>query len=293
MSQNTNNTIIKFKEIDHLINESATAVSFENVYFSYNEDRVILKDVSFEINKNEYVCIIGHNGSGKSTISKVLTGLLKPASGKIKLFGIEINEVNLKFLRNNIGIVFQNPDNQFVGITAEDDIAFGLENRKVPSHQIWDIIAEAAQAAGVYDLLKRESLELSGGQKQRVAIASVLAINPEVIIFDESTSMLDPKGKKELKELMIGLRDVTKKTIISITHDMEEVINADKVIVMKAGEVQFIGKPQDVFENEDKLKAMNLDIPFTLKLSKLLKQSGLDVDLTLNNKELIKRICQK
>nr|WP_318032054.1 energy-coupling factor transporter ATPase [Ureaplasma sp. ES3154-GEN] len=275
------------------MNESATAVSFENVYFSYNEDRVILKDVSFEINKNEYVCIIGHNGSGKSTISKVLTGLLKPASGKIKLFGIEINEVNLKFLRNNIGIVFQNPDNQFVGITAEDDIAFGLENRKVPSHQIWDIIAEAAQAAGVYDLLKRESLELSGGQKQRVAIASVLAINPEVIIFDESTSMLDPKGKKELKELMIGLRDVTKKTIISITHDMEEVINADKVIVMKAGEVQFIGKPQDVFENEDKLKAMNLDIPFTLKLSKLLKQSGLDVDLTLNNKELIKRICQK
>ncbi|MCV3754014.1 energy-coupling factor transporter ATPase [Ureaplasma zalophigenitalium] len=292
MVDNINNTI-KFKDIDNLVHDSETAVSFENVFFSYNEDRVILKDVSFEINQNEYVCIIGHNGSGKSTISKVLTGLLKPASGAIKLFGIQINEVNLKFLRNNIGIVFQNPDNQFVGITAEDDIAFGLENRKVPPHQMWDIIAEAAKAAGVYDLLKRESLELSGGQKQRVAIASVLAINPSVIIFDESTSMLDPKGKRELKDLMIGLRDVAKKTIISITHDMEEVINADKVIVMKAGEVQFIGKPQDVFENEEKLKAMNLDIPFTLKLSKLLKQSGLNVDLTLNNKELIKRICQK
>lgn len=279
--------------IDKLIENSEVAVEFENVTFGYTEDIIVLNNVSFKINSNEYVCIIGHNGSGKSTISKVLTGLLKPKSGKIKLFGVEISAVNLKYLRNNIGIVFQNPDNQFVGITAEDDIAFGLENRKVPSDKMWDIIYEAASATGVEHLLKKESLELSGGQKQRVAIASVLAINPKVIIFDESTSMLDPKGKIELKDLMVSLRDIAKKTIISITHDMEEVVRADKVIVMSKGEVQYIGTPKEVFANEENLKKMKLDIPFTLKLSKLLKEQGLDVDLTLENEELIKSICQK
>ena len=221
MSHNDKNTHnYQISSLDKIINDSSVALEFENVYFAYTEERMILKNVSFTINDNEYVCVIGHNGSGKSTISKVLTGLLKPKSGVIKLFGIEISAANLKYLRNNIGIVFQNPDNQFVGITAEDDIAFGLENRKVPPNKMWDIINDAAVATGIEDLLKKESLELSGGQKQRVAIASVLAINPKVIIFDESTSMLDPKGKNELKELMVSLRDVAKKTIISITHDI-------------------------------------------------------------------------
>ncbi|WP_051675922.1 energy-coupling factor transporter ATPase [Ureaplasma canigenitalium] len=272
---------------------STVAVEFQNVFFGYNEDRTVLKDVSFSINKNEYICIIGHNGSGKSTISKVLTGLLKPQQGTIKLFGIEISAVNLKYLRNNIGIVFQNPDNQFVGITAEDDIAFGLENRKVPQNKMWDIINEAAGALDIQDLLKKESLELSGGQKQRVAIASVLAINPKVIIFDESTSMLDPKGKNELKDLMVSLRDVAQKTVISITHDMEEVVRANRVIVMNDGQVQFIGTPEEVFQDEEKLHQMQLDIPFTLKLSKLLRENGMDVKLTLKNEELINSICHK
>lgn len=278
--------------LDQAIDASKIAIEFQNVVFSYTEERTVLKNVSFSIDANEYVCIIGHNGSGKSTISKVLTGLLKPSSGIIKLFGIEISAVNLKYLRNNIGIVFQNPDNQFVGITAEDDIAFGLENRKVPQNKMWDIINEAAGALDIQHLLKKESLELSGGQKQRVAIASVLAINPKVIIFDESTSMLDPKGKSELKDLMVSLRDVAKKTIISITHDMEEVVRADKVIVMNNGEVQFIGIPKDIFADEEKLVKMKLDIPFTLKLAKLLKEKGMKIDLTLDNEELISQICQ-
>lgn len=278
--------------LDQAIDASKIAIEFQNVVFSYTEERTVLKNVSFSIDANEYVCIIGHNGSGKSTISKVLTGLLKPSSGIIKLFGIEISAVNLKYLRNNIGIVFQNPDNQFVGITAEDDIAFGLENRKVPQNKMWDIINEAAGALDIQHLLKKESLELSGGQKQRVAIASVLAINPKVIIFDESTSMLDPKGKSELKDLMVSLRDVAKKTIISITHDMEEVVRADKVIVMNNGEVQFIGTPKDIFADEEKLVKMKLDIPFTLKLAKLLKEKGMKIDLTLDNEELISQICQ-
>ncbi len=279
--------------LDNAIENSTVAVEFQNVFFGYNEDRTVLKDVSFSINKNEYICIIGHNGSGKSTISKVLTGLLKPQQGTIKLFGIEISAVNLKYLRNNIGIVFQNPDNQFVGITAEDDIAFGLENRKVPQNKMWDIINEAAGALDIQDLLKKESLELSGGQKQRVAIASVLAINPKVIIFDESTSMLDPKGKNELKDLMVSLRDVAQKTVISITHDMEEVVRANRVIVMNDGQVQFIGTPEEVFQDEEKLHQMQLDIPFTLKLSKLLRENGMDVKLTLKNEELINSICHK
>lgn len=278
--------------LDQAIDASKIAIEFQNVVFSYTEERTVLKNVSFSIDANEYVCIIGHNGSGKSTISKVLTGLLKPSSGIIKLFGIEISAVNLKYLRNNIGIVFQNPDNQFVGITAEDDIAFGLENRKVPQNKMWDIINEAAGALDIQHLLKKESIELSGGQKQRVAIASVLAINPKVIIFDESTSMLDPKGKSELKDLMVSLRDVAKKTIISITHDMEEVVRADKVIVMNNGEVQFIGTPKDIFADEEKLVKMKLDIPFTLKLAKLLKEKGMKIDLTLDNEELISQICQ-
>lgn len=293
MSHNDKNTHnYQISSLDKIINDSSVAIEFQNVYFAYTEERMILKNVSFTINDNEYVCVIGHNGSGKSTISKVLTGLLKPKSGVIKLFGIEISAANLKYLRNNIGIVFQNPDNQFVGITAEDDIAFGLENRKVPPNKMWDIINDAAVATGIEDLLKKESLELSGGQKQRVAIASVLAINPKVIIFDESTSMLDPKGKNELKELMVSLRDVAKKTIISITHDMEEVVKADKVIVMSNGEVQYIGTPQEIFANEERLLKMQLDIPFTLKLAKTLKEKGLKIDLTLNNEELIEKICK-
>ncbi len=268
------------------------AVEFTNVSYGYTKERLALEDVSFSIDEGEYVCIIGHNGSGKSTVSKVLTGLLKPQKGYIKLFTEKISLANLKFLRNNIGIVFQNPDNQFIGMTAEDDIAFGLENRKVPREMIWDIILRAAEAVNITQLLKKESSELSGGQKQRVAIASILAINPKVIIFDESTSMLDPKGKVELKELMVKLRDEAMKTVISITHDMEEVIRADKVIVMDQGHVIKFGKPSEVFENEKFLQEIKLDVPFTLKLSRLLKEkSNKEINLTLDHKELIKQIC--
>ena len=269
------------------------AIEFDNVYFSYIENIPVLQNVSFQIFKNEYVCIIGHNGSGKSTISKVLAGLLKPQSGEIRLFNEAISVENIKKLRNNIGIVFQNPDNQFVGLTVEDDIAFGLENRKVPREKMKEIIQLTAQSIGISDLLTKEPNQLSGGQKQRVAIAGILAINPEVMLFDESTSMLDPKGKKELKQLMYDLRHKAHKTIISITHDMEEVVNADKVIMMDKGKVVAIGTPNEVFVNEANLQNMKLDFPFTLKLATLLNQNGVEVKKTLEYHELIKELCQK
>lgn len=279
--------------MDQIIdNNKKVVVEFDKIHFSYVENLPILKNVNFQIFENEYVCIVGHNGSGKSTISKVLTGLLKPQSGTIKLFNTEIGQDNLKFLRNNIGIVFQNPDNQFVGLTVKDDIAFGLENRKVPRDKMLDIIYKAAEAVGVVDLLDKEPAELSGGQKQKVAIASVLAINPNIMIFDESTSMLDPKGKQELKELMLDLIKYANKTIISITHDMEEVVNADKVIVMQKGQVFLIGRPKEVFSDKASLEMVKLDFPFSLELSTMLKNKGIISDTTLDYEELIGMICQ-
>lgn len=268
------------------------AIEFSHITFGYTPDMINLDDVSFTIYENEYVCIIGHNGSGKSTLSKVLTGLLKPQNGKIKLFDQEITQTNLKHLRDNVGIVFQNPDNQFIGLTPEDDIAFGLENRKVSPSKMKPIIKEVAKAVNITNLLKLDAQKLSGGQKQRVAIASVLAINPKIIIFDESTSMLDPKGKADLKELMLILKNKYHKTIVSITHDMEEVVNADKVIILKAGKLQRIGTPSEVFENEKFLKEIQLDIPFNLDLSKQLSEKNSKIKPTLKLENLIKQLYE-
>lgn len=269
-----------------------TIVEFKNITFGYNPEVMVLNDINFSILENEYICIIGHNGSGKSTISKVLTGLLKPMSGELYIKDNLIDHTNINFIRSNIGIVFQNPDNQFIGITAEDDIAFGLENRRIPQEKMKDIIIQAAKSVEVDKLLSLESQKLSGGEKQRVAIASILAINPSIIIFDESTSMLDPKGKKELKELMLFLRDKKDKTVISITHDMEEVINADKVIVLNKGKIASQGKPEVIFTDEDELKKMALDFPFILKISCGLNKSNSKIKRTLNRSELVKNICQ-
>lgn len=269
-----------------------SVISFKNVNFSYVEGTPVLNDVSFDIYSNEYVCIIGHNGSGKSTISKVLTGLLKPNSGQVEILNQIISIDTIKDIRNNIGIVFQNPDNQFIGLTVEDDIAFGLENRRYPRKLMKNTIGIVAKIANIESLINKEPNQLSGGQKQRVAIASVLAINPEIIIFDESTSMLDPKGKEELKEIILDLKNKAKKTIISITHDMEEVIRADRVIVMEKGVVVANDKPENIFTDSKRMQELKLDFPYTLKLSYLLNEKFNQIPKTLNSKELIDSICQ-
>lgn len=276
-------------------NEKEVAVEFNNINFSYNLDPNLLnlKNINFKIFENEYVCIIGHNGSGKSTISKVLTNILKPLSGEIKIFGTPINYYNNKFLRDNVGIIFQNPDSQFIGLTTEYDIAFGLENKKIDPLEMRNIINEVAKTIDITHLLDKDSVSLSGGQKQRVAIASVLAMNPRIMIFDESTSMLDPRGKKELKQIMLDLKRDANKTIISITHDMDEVLNADKVIVLEKGEIKMIGKPNEIFVDEVSLKRMSLDFPFLIKLSKQLKDKNVLSKITINLKELVDEVCKK
>jgi energy-coupling factor transport system ATP-binding protein len=270
--------------------EKVKAVRFNNVSFGYTDNTTMLDQVSFSIYENEYVCIIGQNGSGKSTLSKVLTGLLQPRSGTIELFGQVVNKLNIKHLRDNIGIVFQNPDNQFIGLTAEDDIAFGLENRKVDPKRMYDIILTVARMVNIENLLTMEAVKLSGGQKQRVAIASVLAINPKVIIFDESTSMLDPKAKKELKNLMLVLKNRFNKTVISITHDMEEVTNADRVIIMNKGKLLKTGTPKEIFEDRHFLQEVSLDVPFSLQLAKSLIALKMDIQPNLHVNDLVEQI---
>ncbi|MCF0125848.1 MAG: energy-coupling factor transporter ATPase [Clostridia bacterium] len=280
------------------ISSNIPAVSFSNVVFSYDakSPTPTIKGISFDIHQGEYMCIVGSNGSGKSTISKIIVGLLKPKSGEIKIFGNILNNLTIKSIRNNVGIIFQNPDNQFIGLTAEDDIAFGLENNKINSTVMFDIITTAANIVNVQDLLKLNASRLSGGQKQRVAIASVLAMNPKVIIFDESTSMLDPTSKVELNNLMTMLRDKYSKTIISITHDMEELLRADRVMVIKEGTVQKIGKPSEIFEDEQFLRNNKLNLPFTLEVSKNLHELNSKVNLTLTQDKLVDQLgglCKK
>ena len=274
------------------ITSDIPAVSFNNVVFSYdaNNPTPTIKGISFDIEQGEYVCIVGSNGSGKSTISKILVGLLKPKSGEIKIFGNVLSNLTIKTIRNDVGIVFQNPDNQFIGLTAEDDIAFGLENNKINNTVMFDIITTAASIVNVQDLLKLNASRLSGGQKQSVAIASVLAMNPKIIIFDESTSMLDPTAKIELNNLMTMLRDKYGKTIISITHDMEELLHADRVIVIKEGSVQKIGTPAKIFEDEQFLRNNKLSLPFTLEVSKHFSDINNKVGLSLTKEKLIKQI---
>lgn len=270
------------------------AIRFSNVVFGYSQKQLVptIKNISFDIYDGEYICIVGSNGSGKSTISKILVGLLKPWSGSVFVYGTLISNFTLKKLRDNVGVIFQNPDNQFIGLTAEDDIAFGLENRLVNSTRMWPIIKQVAGIVNIEQLLHLNASQLSGGQKQRVAIASVLAMDPKIIIFDESTSMLDPTSKKDLKELMIILKEKYHKTIISITHDMEEIINADRVLVIKNGLLQEFDEPKIVFENENFLKNNCLDFPFTLNLSRLIKNENPKFPLTLDKDKLATEVAK-
>ncbi|MDR1850845.1 MAG: energy-coupling factor transporter ATPase [Mycoplasmataceae bacterium] len=275
---------------------SENIIEFKNVVFGYRQGMININDVSFNIKAGEYVCVIGHNGSGKSTISKLVMGLITPQSGQIFIKDLEMNNTNIKKIRNYLGIVFQNPDNQFIGLTVEDDIVFGLENNKVPQNLMSDVVDLVSKAVGMNDFVKDAPSMLSGGQKQRVAIASTLASNPEIVIFDESTAMLDPNAKEELKKLMYYLKDKYKKTIISVTHDMEEVTQADKVIVMSGGKVLKIGSPKEIFENRDFLLNVKLDVPFNLKLcmelEKQNKSKTKHFDLHIDSESIINDICK-
>lgn len=269
-----------------------SAVEVSHLSFSYDGQNDVIKDVSFEIPKGSYTTIVGHNGSGKSTIAKLLIGLLKAKSGEIKILGNTLNEENVYSLRNHVGIVFQNPDNQFIGSTVADDIAFGLENHCVPQKQMQAIIEDVAARVNMSNFLDSEPTKLSGGQKQRVAIAGILAIAPDIIIFDESTSMLDPQGKASINEQIQKLHDERNITILSITHDMEEVAQSEYVIVLKDGKVEMQGTPKQIFEHKGKLKEMKLELPFALSFSEKLKNEGIFKDSYCTLDEVVNELCQ-
>lgn len=267
-------------------------IKVKDLCFSYDDKIMAVDHVSFSIEEGSYTTIIGHNGSGKSTLAKLLIGLLEKKSGEITIADLPLDEEHLYDIREKVGVVFQNPDNQFIGSTVADDIAFGLENHQVPTEEMQNLIEEYAKKVGMSDFLNSEPTKLSGGQKQRVAIAGVLAMNLNIIILDEATSMLDPKGKVEINELIEQLHKKTNLTIVSITHDMEEVTKSDHVVVLDDGKVKMQGKPSEVLLKEDELVASKLDIPFALKLQKELGNAGIEVKKQITIEGIVDELCQ-
>lgn len=268
------------------------AIEVKNLVFAYEENKDVIKNISFSIEKGSYTTIIGHNGSGKSTIAKLLIGLLERKSGEIRIEGLPLDLEHLNQIRRKIGIVFQNPDNQFIGATVRDDIAFGLENHEVDPSEMEEIIERFAAEVNMTKYLDSEPTRLSGGQKQRVAIAGILAMAPSILIFDESTSMLDPKGKEDINRLIQKLHDEKGLTILSITHDIEEVVKSDSCIILNSGELVYHGSPENILNKEKELVKNSLDTPFAYKFSKALKANGIKVPDEINTERLVEEICQ-
>ncbi len=268
-------------------------LSIDNLSFSYDGQTDVLKNISLKIEAGSYLSIIGHNGSGKSTLAKLIVGLLEAKRGDIYLFEQKLTPKSIVELRPKLGIVFQNPDNQFIGATVADDIAFGLENRQVPHDGMQPLIDEFAAKVKMEDFLDKEPSNLSGGQKQRVAIAGVLAMKPDLIIMDEATAMLDPKGKREIRDIALAMRvDHPELTIISITHDIEEAYRSDEIIVLNEGEIALRGTPEQVFSQRDTLRAIDLDIPFIMKMAEALENVGIDVSNANSIKQLAAKLCR-
>ena len=253
-------------------------IDVKNLSFRYKESQEYydVKDITFHVKRGEWLSIVGHNGSGKSTTVRLIDGLLEAESGEIVIDGQRLTEENVWNIRRQIGMVFQNPDNQFVGATVEDDVAFGLENQGLSRQEMKKRVEEALDLVGMLDFKKREPARLSGGQKQRVAIAGVVALRPAILILDEATSMLDPEGRRELIETVKGIRKDYDMTVISITHDLEEVAMSDRVLVMKKGSIESTSSPRDLFSRND-LDQIGLDDPFANQLKYSLNQNGYDL----------------
>ncbi len=265
-------------------------IQVQGVSFRYDADGPYrLKDIDLTIQKGEWLSIVGHNGSGKSTLAKHLNGLLTPVEGTVSVNGKTTDqEENLWEIRSQVGMVFQNPDNQFVGTTVKDDVAFGLENNGVPREEMVNRIEEALSRVQMTGYEQKEPHQLSGGQKQRVAIAGVLAQKPSVIVLDEATSMLDPKGRKEVHDTIRELNKEDGITVIAITHDLEEAIQSDRIIVMKQGEIVAEGDPREVFQKTEVLLDAGLELPFSLKIRELLAEKGIKLPTaTLTQTELV------
>ena len=262
-------------------------IELKNVTFRYdeNQEKPTLNNISFHVKHGEWLSIIGHNGSGKSTTVRLIDGLLETESGQILIEGHKLSEDNVWDIRHKISMVFQNPDNQFVGATVEDDIAFGLENKGIPLKEMRERVVEALNLVDMSDFKTREPARLSGGQKQRVAIAGAVAMRPSIIILDEATSMLDPEGRLELIGTIQKIREQYGMTVISITHDLDEVTLSDRVLVMKNGQIESSSSPRELFSRGDELLDLGLDIPFTSTIIKALRQIG----FTFDNRYLLEK----
>ena len=265
-------------------------VSIKDISFSYRKDYPVIKNLSLDIESGEYVSILGHNGCGKSTLARILVGLLYPKGGSIEVCGLELNAKNINDIRKKVAIVFQNPDNQFIGATVEDDIAFSLENMCVPREEMLTLVKEYASKVGMDNYLSKEPGYLSGGQKQRVAIADALVRNPDILILDEATSMLDPQGKQDILDLVNKMRnDNPNLTVISITHDIEEAYLSERIILMNQGEIVLSCSPSELFDNAELIEKYNLELPFEVKLKNEIKQLGIEV----SNKDTLDDIGEK
>ncbi|MDN3956744.1 energy-coupling factor ABC transporter ATP-binding protein [Sporolactobacillus laevolacticus] len=265
-------------------------IEVSGLSYRYTEEHPwVLKDINFTVNKGEWLSIVGHNGSGKSTLAKCLNGLILPQRGTVQVGGYNTaDEKTIWDVRRLVGMVFQNPDNQFVGATVQDDVAFGMENHGLPREEMIKRLSEALRLVKMDSFAKSEPHRLSGGQKQRVAIAGIVALQPLIIIMDEATSMLDPEGRKEIIQTVRALNKEHHLTVISITHDLEEAIHSDRLLVMNDGQIIREGQPRDIFKSTDLLRKIGLDLPFAIKLRNALRAKGVPLkDTALFQEELV------
>lgn len=254
-------------------------IAVNNIKYKYNidDDHLALNDVSFSVKQGEWLSIVGPNGSGKSTLAKTLNGLIAPQEGSVQVDGLDLTMENVWDIRQRVGMVFQNPDNQFVGATVQDDVAFGLENLGVPRPEMIERIEHALAQVGMTDFAEKEPARLSGGQKQRVAIAGIVALKPKIMILDEATSMLDPRGRREVLQTVKEVKERENLTVLSITHDVDEAAASDRVLVMKGGQIIDHDKPKAIFSQTKNLMSYGLDVPFPERLKQALAQENIKV----------------
>ena len=269
-------------------------IEAKNVYYRYPQaEKDALCGVSFAVEKGEYLAVIGHNGSGKSTLARLLNGLLQPTEGEISVDGISSADKSRLFeLRRRVGVVFQNPDNQLIASVVEDDVAFGPENIGLKREEIKERIDFALAAVGMEEYRKAMPSSLSGGQKQRVAIAGVLAIRPDVLVLDESTAMLDPRGRREVTDVVKKLNRENGMTVLAVTHYMDEVCDADRVLVLSDGAAVMEGTPREIFSQKEKLQKYELDVPVPMRIAELLKEGGMPLKEIFTKEELGEELCR-
>ena len=290
---NNRNEIIKVKDLTYIytsVDDEGNEVVVESGAKQANG----LQGVSLSVYEGEFLALVGHNGSGKSTLAKTLNALIVPQSGDVEVFGLNTkNYKDVPEIRRNVGMVFQNPDNQMVASIVEDDVAFGPENIGVPQPEIVERVNWALSAVKMQEFSKRTPTKMSGGQKQRIAIAGVLALKPKVIVLDESTAMLDPQGRKEVLDTVKRLNKKENITIILITHFMDEVLDADRVIALDGGKIVMQGTPKEIFTQEQKVREIGLDLPIVNDLAHQLNKKGFNIDVDVFDVEKLgDEICQ-